>query len=300
MNHPNIVIGGVGGSGTRLIAMIIASLGLDIGNDINDYFDNLTFGLFFKRRDILKISDVDFNKLLKLFEKSFLTKDYTKEEMNLILKSTYRFKTRGMKNHYLERVNNIIKKDKPKIIIDLVETYNNMIQNIRLNNPDIKLNLDGYGFKEPNSHIIIERLLYFYPNMKYIHVMRNGLDMAFSDNQNQVKLWGNMYLTKQEMTNIHYASLKYWCIVHKKIIEIGKRMGPDKFLLINFDKMCMKPNKWLKILCKFLNISSKCSIGLKYLINPPTGSIGKFRKFDISIFDPADVAYVKELGFDVV
>ena len=36
MDYPNIIIGGVGGSGTRLIAMLLASLGLNIGNDIND------------------------------------------------------------------------------------------------------------------------------------------------------------------------------------------------------------------------------------------------------------------------
>ena len=71
MNHPNIVIGGVGGSGTRLIAMIVASLGLNIGNDLNESFDNLTFTLLFKRHNILKISDEEFNKLLILFEKSF-------------------------------------------------------------------------------------------------------------------------------------------------------------------------------------------------------------------------------------
>ena len=130
--------------------------------------------------------------------------------------------------------------------------------------------------------------------------MRNGLDMAFSDNQNQVKFWGWMYLSKADFTNIHYASLKYWVIIHKKILEIGKRLGPTQFLLINFDQLCAKPNKLLKKLCKFLNISSKCSIGLKYLINPPSDSIGKFRKYDRSIFDPNDIEYVKKLGFDII
>ena len=295
MNYPNIVIGGVGGSGTRLIAMILASLGLNIGNDLNESYDNLTFTLFFKRRDILNISNEEFNKLLILFEKSFLLKNYTEDEMKYIYNMTNKYKYQGMKNYFIERVNNIILKEKPKMISDLIENYNKKIENT-----NIKFHLDGYGFKEPNSHIILERLIKYYPKMKYIHVMRNGLDMAFSDNQNQVKFWGYMYLSKSDFSNIHYASLKYWCIVHKKILEIGNKMGPDNFLLINFDKMCKKPNKWLKKLCKFLNISSKCSIGLKYLINPPSDSIGKFRKYDLSIFDPNDIAFVKKLGFDII
>ena len=295
MDYPNIIIGGVGGSGTRLIAMLLASLGLNIGNDINESFDNLTFTLFFKRKDILNISEEEFFKLLTLFEKSFLSKNYTKDELIYIFSLTKIYRSRHPTEWLIERAKNIINKDKSDLVTELIADYNDKIKNI---NTTKKLHLDGYGFKEPNSHIILERLLKYYPKMKYIHVIRNGLDMAFSDNQNQVKFWGWMYLKKSDFDNIHYASLKYWVIVHKKIFELAKILGPERFLLINFDKMCAKPNKWLKILCKFLNISTKCRYGLKKLIDPPSNSIGKFRKYDLSIFDPLDIAFVKELGFD--
>lgn len=294
MNHPKLVIGGVGGSGTRLIAMIVASLGLDIGNDLNESYDCLTSTLFFKRRDILSISEEEFNRLLNLFEKSFQSKSYTEDEMNFINSLVERFKYRGMKNYFIDRIQNITLKDRPIMINDLIQTYNTKITNIKSD----YLHLDGYGFKEPNSHIILERLIKAYPEMKYIHVMRNGLDMAFSENQNQVKLWGYMYLSKADFTNIHYASLKYWCIVHKRILKIGERMG-SKFYLLNYEKLCKYPNKELKKLCKFLNVDVRCSIGLKYLIEKPN-SIGRFRQFDIQIFDPKDVEYVKELGFDII
>jgi hypothetical protein len=293
MNYPNIVIGGVGGSGTRLIAMIVASLGLDIGNDLNESYDNLTFTLFFKRRDILSISDEEFNKLLILFEKSFQSKTYTDDEIKYINNLIERFKYRGLKNYFIERIENLIIKDKPKMINDLILTYNQKTNHIKSD----KLHLDGYGFKAPNSHIILERLIKSYPNMRYIHVIRNGLDMAFSDNQYQVKLWGHMYLSKEDFTNLHYASLKYWCIVHKRILNIGQRIGSN-FYLLNFEKLCKNPNKELKKLCKFLNVDVRCSIGLKYLIEKPK-SIGRFKQFDIEIFDPKDIAYVKELGFDI-
>ena len=161
------------------------------------------------------------------------------------------------------------------------------------------MTLNGWGWKEPNTHIILERLLKYYPKMKYIHLMRNGLDMAFSENQNQVKLWGRQLLKESDFINIHYASLKYWCLVHKNIIKLGKKMGLDYFLLINFDKLCLEPRKYLKIICKFLNVSKKAIRGLKPLIEPPSGSVGKFRSHDLSIFDPEDIIYVKELGFDI-
>jgi hypothetical protein len=193
----------------------------------------------------------------------------------------------------MERIEKITLKDRPKMINDLIQAYNTKTKHIQSNN----LHLDGYGFKEPNSHIILERLMKAYPNMKYIHVIRNGLDMAFSENQNQVKLWGFMYMSKEDFSNINYASLKYWCIVHKRILKIGQRMGAN-FYLLNYERLCTYPNKELKKLCKFLNVDVRCSIGLKYLIEKPQ-SIGRFRQSDISIFDPMDVAFVKELGFDI-
>ncbi|PLX51195.1 MAG: hypothetical protein C0613_00910 [Desulfobulbaceae bacterium] len=43
------VIGGVGGSGTRVVAEIFAALGVYIGNDLNAASDNLLYTLLFKR-----------------------------------------------------------------------------------------------------------------------------------------------------------------------------------------------------------------------------------------------------------
>jgi hypothetical protein len=74
----------VGGSGTRVIAMILASLGLNIGNNLNQALDNLIFTLLFKRIDILNISKLDFNKLTQIYEKSFTNKNFTNDEIKLI------------------------------------------------------------------------------------------------------------------------------------------------------------------------------------------------------------------------
>ena len=45
-----VVIGGVGGSGTRVIAEILRELKFFIGNDLNGPLDNLTYTLLFKRK----------------------------------------------------------------------------------------------------------------------------------------------------------------------------------------------------------------------------------------------------------
>ena len=44
-----VVIGGIGGSGTRVVAGLLQQLGFDIGSDLNDSLDDLSFTALFKR-----------------------------------------------------------------------------------------------------------------------------------------------------------------------------------------------------------------------------------------------------------
>ena len=43
-----VVIGGIGGSGTRVVGLL-QQLGFDIGSDLNDSLDDLSFTALFKR-----------------------------------------------------------------------------------------------------------------------------------------------------------------------------------------------------------------------------------------------------------
>ena len=62
-----VVIGGVGGSGTRLIAQCLKETGFHIGTDLNVANDNLWFTLLFKRIEILASSEKEFDDLIRIF-----------------------------------------------------------------------------------------------------------------------------------------------------------------------------------------------------------------------------------------
>jgi len=44
-----VIVGGVGGSGTRVIAELLSNFGYYIGNDLNRSMDNLLYTFLFKR-----------------------------------------------------------------------------------------------------------------------------------------------------------------------------------------------------------------------------------------------------------
>ena len=109
MSSPYICVGGIGGSGTRVIAMILSSIGINMGNDLNEAFDNLTFTLLFKRQNI---SDDEIDKLLILYEKSFTNNTFNKKEIEYIYSLTNKHRPGHKKEWLTKRANNLINKTK--------------------------------------------------------------------------------------------------------------------------------------------------------------------------------------------
>ena len=52
-NSP-VIIGGIGGSGTRVVAEILMRIGIYLGHTLNASLDNLWFTALFKRLDLFK------------------------------------------------------------------------------------------------------------------------------------------------------------------------------------------------------------------------------------------------------
>jgi hypothetical protein len=269
-----VVIGGVGGSGTGLIAQCLKEAGYQMGSDLNKANDNLWFTLLFKRLEILTSSEEEFDRLLGILLNGMAgAKKFTRYQIDMI--------------------NALAAKDREQHSASWLRKRAKTLLSAKAGR---KLS-DRWGWKEPNSHIVLDRLLERLENMKYIHVARNGLDMAHSTNQNQLRLWGPHFI-REPFGITPYYSLKYWCIVHRRVLTIGQSMRSN-FLFLRYDDFCLKPESGVRQLCEFLKLETDgVAAKLVKLIRPPD-SIGRFRQYGTGIFAAEDVAYVKFLGFDV-
>lgn len=269
-----IAIGGVGGSGTRLIAGILKNIGYFIGDDLNFANDNLTFTLLFKRTEILNLSNIEFKSLVEIFI-NYMT-----------IRSPYTLKQ-------IEQIHKVSTNDRLVHSREWLE-----IRKCMLFNPESK-KITCWGWKEPNSHIIIDRLYRIIPGLKYIHVIRNGLDMAYSKNKNQMNQWGKYIIPEVKFSSEPSYALKYWCAVHRRIHDIKNIYGTNEnFLFLNFDNFCKFPLDGLQNLLKFLNIPKKINLtGLLKIINIPD-SMGRYKQHSLNIFDPEDIQFVREMGFE--
>ena len=252
---------------------MLMDIGYHLGNYLNHSADNLWYTLLFKRINILDVSDKEFSQLLDILTIAICTqKKLSAKQIKIIDQLANTTRTQHGQ-----------------------EVLKAMAESIK-NNTNEKI-YDKWGWKEPNSHIIIKQLKQFLPTMKYIHVIRNGLDMAYSDNQNQMIFWGQHYF-KKELKVTAKNSLKYWCKVHKNLIENTQTMSKD-FYLLNFDEFCQDPVTGLVKLGRFLEteLSNEKVEKLVELVKPPK-SIGRYKTHDINEFDSDDIAFVKKLGFD--
>jgi hypothetical protein len=270
---PPVVIGGIGGSGTRLIAQCLKEMNFFIGSDLNVANDNLWCALLFNWVEIVNSPDNEFNELVSIMIKGMT--GYGRFSSNQV-----------------DMINRLASLDGGQHQIRWLQKRAKSL----LSTKYILETNANWGWKFPPIHIVVDRLIKSIPQLKYIHVMRNGLDMAYSHNQNQLRTWGK-YILNFDYEVTPYYSLKYWCIVHQRALNICNPLGKN-FLLLNYDDFVLNPKNGAKELFQFLELKiTETDINkISRLVKFPK-SIGRFKKYDINIFDESDLAFVIKMGF---
>ncbi len=271
---PTVAVGGVGGSGTRVVAKILSDSGIQIGEDLNFANDNLLFTFIFRRAALLTSSESEFNLCFSLFKK-----------LRTVGKSV-------LTGEEIKLLHSLGEKSPPQFDHAWCNKRLSFMVNKKIDFPEYK----PWGWKEPNTHLHIDRILKLEPTLKYLHIMRNGLDMAYSGNQNQLELWGTHVFDHPFEINPHY-SLKYWRLIHERMNEVSKKSKYSVYI-VNFDKLCRSPKNELKKIFEFLDLQVSTEDLLKHIneIHLPS-SVGRHKLHSLHNFDKSDIEFVQMMGF---
>ena len=285
-----VIIGGIGGSGTRVVAEIISHLGFYIGDDLNPAKDNLWFLLLFKRPRWFRRARHDKKKIftgLSLLSKAMLHQTGPEwPELRFLIRAVFEIAIFGHND-----------KGDGRGLWPFLRAWNMVARQ-----PKMTLNHGRWGWKEPNTHIYLEYLAAYFNNIKYIHTIRHGLDMAFSENQQQLYNWGPILGLELPKSGFDEpaASLKYWIKSNRRVMEIGEKLGDQKFLVVNFDRLCLSPKSEIQKIVSFLNIEPIAeNLATVYRLPKIPKSLGRYRAQNISQFDPADLNELNDLGFSI-
>jgi hypothetical protein len=272
-----VAVGGVGGSGTRLIAAILGELGFDMGHDINRARDNLAFTLLFKNSALWPLED---------------HREQIERSLAIFLKTMY-FR-QPLSEADARHIDELAGADRLNAPRDWLRHRAERL----LDSPTDGKIPRYWGWKEPNTHIFLPALVESIPNLKYVHVMRHGLDMAYSSNQTQLKFWGEALTGKAINGGGPEESFRYWCAAHDRVVRTGSDMG-ERFLLLNFDRFCEDPEPGMKSLMDFLEFEvTGATFGrLLDLVNRPA-TMGRYRTRTRLSAAPGDLATLRDLGFE--
>jgi Sulfotransferase family len=284
-----VAIGGIGGSGTRVVAVIAASLGFYMGGDLNTSCDNLWFTLMFRRpawfSEQTSRGSGGIRLALDVFERAMTgTLAPEPDVLELLRTAAGDLEKQGRSRLWVEqRVDSLLR------------------------SPTLFPRAESWGWKEPNTHIYLEHLRrYFGDRLRYVHVIRHGLDMAWSDNQLQLRRWAPLFgidLADVDPTlpdSIASASLDFWIEANERAVSLGRRLLGDRFLVVNFDDLCADPLRGVETICRFLVAEPERS-DLALLAKLPRRPVssGRYREKGLSSFTPDQLHRVASLGFDI-
>jgi hypothetical protein len=290
-----VAIGGVGGSGTRLVAEMLIAIGYYLGSDLNHAKDNRWFTFFFKHPGLFGndgSADVkSIQRSLQIFKKALDNnlKIGIFDVLHIVATMISWYKSYRFKDYK----SSLALWPLRRILSLLTTTPRTSDDSI---NPLI-------GWKEPNCHIFLDYLPEHFSQIKYIHVIRHGLDMAYSSNQAQLHNWGKLFGISVVPANddlLPNASVEYWIRANQRAISKGQHLFGKGFLLINFDELCQHPHQHITTLLNFLGIENNKPL-MCMLQNMPAipKSLNRHKKFGLSHFSDYQIEAVEALGFSV-
>jgi hypothetical protein len=292
----------VGGSGTRLVATFLRNLDFYIGSDLNSANDNLWFTLLLARpRWFARSSEGEITQGISIFEKAMMGRlSLGKRELDFIVQSAIGLSLREYLHWGPSPLKQAIKRIWPARVILEMNWALKRAATMHLSNGIG--NATRWGWKEPCTYIYLEHLARFFDNLKYIHVIRHGLDMAYSHNQGHLYGWGYLF-DVEARDRPEYSptgSLDYWIESNLTTINLGKKILGDRFLVVNFDELCSSPRAEVEKLVDFLKPSTdQVDIDeLCDLCRIPR-STGRYRQHDLSVFGERRIDAVRKLGFVV-
>lgn len=111
-----------------------------------------------------------------------------------------------------------------------------------------------WGWKNPRSIYLWPAFAKLLPSARFLHVVRDGIAMSNSANQNQLKLHGHAILDEH---TLHLASadqsLRLWATVNTAAADFGEKLG-RQYIRVRYEDAVAQPLSTLRQLAAFLEV----------------------------------------------
>ena len=269
---PPVAIGGVGGSGTRVFAELVRRHSVHIGEELNGPLDNLWFTVLFKRSGWSQGSPAD------------------PEEVARAVGLFYRAMTAGLRGGLADEDRQVLEELRttlpPEGTWQSGATADN-VTTLMNSGPQPGGAGKPWGWKEPNTHVFLPQLDRLIDGMRYVHVVRDGLDMAYAGKTWQVRHWSHLYdLPEDPDTPLPLRQLRFWTAANRRAIDYGTHAMTGRFLVVHYEDFCARPAPHIDRILDFLDLPRDMALS-DDLVRPT--SIGRSADRDLGLFPQADL-----------
>jgi hypothetical protein len=100
----------------------------------------------------------------------------------------------------------------------------------------------AWGWKEPRSIYLLPFFNSVMPKLRFLHFMRDGRDMAFSENQQQLRKHGDTVLGPDEADwKQPSRSIALWTRVNTWAADFGEQQMGARYRRVRFEDLCSDP-----------------------------------------------------------
>ena len=140
-----------------------------------------------------------------------------------------------------------------------------------------------WGWKVPRTILIFPFVQESFPEMRAIHLVRDGRDMAYSANQNQARRYAPRFFDESgQDSSAPIQSIGFWARVNLAAARYGEATLGDRYLRLRYEEVCADPARMATRLTDFLDRPTRQEALEEVAVAEirPSSSIGRWRERD--------------------
>jgi Sulfotransferase family len=128
-----------------------------------------------------------------------------------------------------------------------------------------------WAVKNPRSLLMLPYWRQKFPRFRFIHVIRNGLDMAYSEDKNQLQMFQDIVLTAEELEfSLPLRAIAYWRTVNLAAADYGATILGSSYHLLRFEDLCYEPKIAIEKLAAFVETPIDLAAVISQVTPPAT------------------------------
>ena len=136
-----------------------------------------------------------------------------------------------------------------------------------------------WGFKNPRTMLILPFLHEMFPDMKFVHVVRDGRDISLGNEFASRNRYRAAFLTDEEMSlSAEEAMILFWGRSNERAMEYGRQHMPGQYLQMRWEDLCADPARKTAELLEFASRPVADASRIAKIVRKPK-SIGRWRTF---------------------